>query len=94
MDPTLIDIFDKESTDLELHVDLCHRRYLQLISKIDTVEAKLEDMNEVLVKIKDKLDENEEKITDNQIANYQKYLGWAAMLLVGAGSWLGHFLLK
>ena len=94
MEPTLIDVFDQESKDLELHVDLCHRRYLQLIAKIDTVETKLEDMNDTLKDIKNKLDENESKITDNQIANYQKYLGWAAMIIVGAGSWLGHFLLK
>ena len=94
MEPTLIDVFEQEAKDLELHVDLCHRRYLQLIGKIEHVDSKLEDVMSTLKEIKEKLDENESKIIDNQIANYQKFLGWAAMIIVGAGSWLGHFLLK
>ena len=91
MEPqSLINKFEQEATDLELHVDLCHLRYMQLLEKIEHVDSKLDALDE----IKNQLKVNEGKILDNTIGNYQRFLGWGFAVLVGACSWLGHFLLK
>ena len=87
---SLLNKIEKESTDLALHVDLCHLRYIQLLEKIDHVDSKLDALED----IKKQLEKNEDMIIQNTLANYQKFLGWGFAVLVGACSWLGHYLLK
>lgn len=37
-------LYDNESTDLELHVNLCHERYLQLDARMVKIEAEVSEI--------------------------------------------------
>ena len=87
MDNSVIDIVDQESTDLALHVDLCQQRYLQLIKKIDTIDTKLETMDNTIQEIKTLLGQNEAE-------KFKKYLSWAGFVIVSLTGVVVHFILK
>ena len=80
MEHNLIDTLEQESTNVELHVDLCQRRYLQLIHKLEQMEHILNEMNETSVN-------NEAKI-------YKNWLKWAGVIIVMLSGWLAHFIIR
>jgi hypothetical protein len=59
-----------EADNLALHVQLCEQRYLQLISKFDSVDQRFEKLETVLLEIKDYLG-------NNSANRYKTYLSWA-----------------
>jgi len=59
-----------EADNLALHVQLCEQRYLQLISKFDSVDQRFEKLETVLLEIKDHLG-------NNSANRYKTYLSWA-----------------
>ena len=59
-----------EADNLALHVQLCEQRYLQLISKFDSVDNRFEKIESVLIEIKDSL-------KSNDAVKYKMYLSWA-----------------
>lgn len=75
----LIEKISGESSNLELHVDLCQQRYTQLIEKFDVVDGRLDKIETILVEIKSGLKSEEAQ-------KYRMYLTWAGTaitLLVG-----------
>ena len=72
--PTVIDTLTAEETDLKLHTELCHQRYVQLIHKFDEVDSRLDKIEAVLLDIKDSIDQ---KNTDNT----EKYLKWGGSII-------------
>ena len=75
----VIEKISGESTNLELHVDLCQQRYTQLIEKFDVVDARLDKIETMLIEIKSGLKSEEAQ-------KYKMYLTWAGTaitLLVG-----------
>jgi len=49
------DLIDGEKTNLELHVNLCLRRYEQIESRLTKIEQKLDELTTVLDKSKHEL---------------------------------------
>jgi hypothetical protein len=64
----------QESTDLSLHVQLCEQRYIQLITKLDHVDARFEKIEVMLIEIKDSVKGVEQK-------NTSRYLKWAGAVI-------------
>jgi hypothetical protein len=64
-----------ERDDLALHVDLCHQRYLQILSKIDSVQARLDDFGIMLHEIRNRLEDRQEQ-------TYKIYLKWAGVIII------------
>ena len=64
----------QEHTDLSLHVDLCAKRYDQLINKFDEVDRKFERIETMLVEIKN-------DVKTNQKDNVSNYLKWAGGII-------------
>ena len=64
----------QEHTDLSLHVDLCAKRYDQLINKFDEVDDRLERIDQSLIEIK-------EKIENKTSHNYETYLKWGGSII-------------
>ncbi len=86
MSDQIIATIKGESADLELHVDLCHQRYLQILSKIDAVTARLDDVTLMLHEIRNKLETN----TEN---SYKTYLKWAGAIIIALfGLVAGHMI--
>lgn len=71
----IIERMPGEVTDLALHVNLCEQRYIQLIDKFDQVDRRLDKIEEVLVEIRTTIAVDRKDNTD-------KYLKWAASLIV------------
>lgn len=72
MSNNIIETLDGEATNLALHVQLCEQRYLQLISKFDSVDQNLRDIHNIITDIRSRLDtENTTKL--------RTYLTWAGV---------------
>ena len=71
----IIDTIRGESENLPLHVDLCEKRYQQLIQKFETVDSRLDKIENMLVEINSKLHSN------NTIW-YKKYLSWSGAIIL------------
>lgn len=52
---TTIDTVTAESTDLELHVELCAQRYQELDARLTSVETKLDKLSEIVTSLKNDL---------------------------------------
>ena len=52
---TTIDTVTAESTDLELHVELCAQRYQELDARLTSVETKLDKLSETVTSLKNDL---------------------------------------
>ena len=65
-----------EADNLALHVQLCEQRYLQLISKFDSVDQRFEKLETVLCEIKDHLGNNDAN-------RYKTYLAWSGAAITG-----------
>jgi chromosome segregation ATPase len=52
---TTIDTVTAESTDLELHVELCAQRYQELDARLTSVETKLDKLSETVNSLKNDL---------------------------------------
>ena len=75
MSNQVIETIAGESENLALHVQLCEQRYLQLLSKLDHVDARFAVMESMLVEIKDQL--------TAQTSNTDKtYLKWAGSVII------------
>lgn len=63
MTPTNNDplFLDQERNDLNLHIDLCAKRYKQLSERLDNIECKVEDISK-------KIDSNKTEINKALIA--------------------------
>lgn len=72
------DFLPGEEQDLKLHVDICQRRYNNLVDKIDDVEKRLDKIEGVLGEIKNVLSSNK---TD-QLLTYLKWAGTVIGILL------------
>lgn len=72
----LIDKIPQESQDLALHTDLCQQRYHQLYHKFLDVERRFANIENMMLEIKDKLD-------DYKDTSLNRYLAWAGVLILG-----------
>ena len=70
----IIDTIPGESDNLALHVQLCEQRYIQLLTKFDQVDQRFNNIEVVLLEIKNKIDKKEE-------AHNEKYLKWAGVII-------------
>ena len=75
MSTQVIERMAGEETNLALHVQLCEQRYIQLITKLDQVDAALDDIKMTLITINTKLDKEES-------TKLRTYLGWAGVVIV------------
>jgi hypothetical protein len=57
-----------EKKSLEAHVELCAERYRFLENKLETVEGKIQDLNNVIREVHDMVQAMAEKRTDQIIA--------------------------
>jgi len=57
-----------EKKSLEAHVELCAERYRFLENKLETVEGKIQDLNNVIREVHDMVQTMAEKRTDQIIA--------------------------
>jgi hypothetical protein len=64
----------QEHTDLSLHVDLCAKRYYQLIAKFEEVDSRLKGIDATLGEIKS-------SIENHTTVNYLKWAGSAIFVL-------------
>ena len=75
-----------ESENLQLHVELCQQRYLQLCAKFDVVDLQLDQLKVMLKEVHDKL-------TSTKSAQQETYLRWAgAIIMTFAGVIAGLFM--
>jgi hypothetical protein len=65
----MVDTTDIEKKSLEAHVELCAERYRFLENKLETVEATVSNVNEMVVDIRDMMDKIVDK-RNNQIINW------------------------
>lgn len=56
MENDIIGAVDAEETDLATHTRLCHMRYLQIINKFDTVDAKFDKLEQLVLAVKASVD--------------------------------------
>jgi len=75
MSTQVIERMSGEDTNLALHVQLCEQRYIQLISKLDQVDATLADIKATLTTITIKLERDES-------SKLKTYLSWAGVVIV------------
>ena len=87
MSEHLLETVVGENESLALHVDLCQKRYLQLLSKFDTVEIRLDTMGDMLRAINTKL--NETKTSALEI-----YLRWAGVIIMTLLGIVMHYAIK
>ena len=74
------DFLPGEDVDLKLHVDVCQRRYNNLVDKIDDVERRLDKIEGVLEEIKAVLSTSKHE----QLLTYLKWSGTViGVLLTG-----------
>ena len=89
-DIDMSDVIDRiagESTSLELHVDLCQQRYMQLIGKFDVVDQRLDKIETMLIEIRSGLKSEEAQ-------KYRMYLAWAGMAITALTGLAAHLLTK
>lgn len=70
----IIDTLPGESDNLALHVQLCEQRYIQLITKLDRVDQRFND-------IEQSLDEIKQVIGNKETATYEKYIKWGGTII-------------
>jgi hypothetical protein len=73
-DVGLIETLPNEANDLALHVQLCEQRYVQIISKLDHVDERLNKIETALADIK-------ETIGNKETATYEKYIKWGGAII-------------
>lgn len=86
-DNTIIETVPAEADNLALHVQLCEQRYLQLLTKFDSVDARFERLETMLLEIK-------ESIGNSQIEVYKKYLSWAGIIITALLGIVAHNIIK
>ena len=86
-DNTIIETVPAEADNLALHVQLCEQRYLQLLTKFDSVDARFERLETMLLEIK-------ESINNSQIEVYKKYLSWAGIIITALLGIVAHNIIK
>lgn len=74
MSNQVIETIAGESENLALHVQLCEQRYLQLLNKLDHVDARFAAMEVMLLDIKNQL-------TAQTTNNDKTYLKWAGSII-------------
>ena len=74
MSNQVIETLAGESENLALHVELCEQRYLQLINKLDHVDSRFAQIEQMLIEIK-------EKLTAQNASNDKRYLAWAGSII-------------
>jgi hypothetical protein len=52
-DNDIIGQVEAEETDLATHTKLCHMRYLQIINKFDSVDAKFDKIEALVLEVKE-----------------------------------------
>ena len=87
MDHGVIVTLPGEKDSLELHVQLCEQRYLQLIDKFDVVDNRLVDMNRMLIDIK-------QSVAAEKADNYKLHLSWLFGVIMLLAGWLAHYIIK
>jgi len=65
---TMSETTEIEKKSLEAHVELCAERYRFLENKLETVEGKIQDLNNVIREVHDMVQAMAEKRTDQIIA--------------------------
>lgn len=83
----VIATIDKEGTDLQLHVDLCAQRYHQLLNKFDDVDVRLNNIESMIVDIK-------QALNSTKSDTYQTYLTWAGVVIVALLGAVIHLITK
>ena len=78
MSEQLIDQVSGESENLQLHVELCQQRYLQLCAKFDMVDVQLDLLKSMLKEV-------HAKITDTKAQQLETYLKWAGAIIMTFG---------
>jgi hypothetical protein len=63
----MVDTTDIEKKSLEAHVELCAERYRFLENKLETVEATVSNVNEMVADIRDMMDKIVDKRNDQII---------------------------
>jgi hypothetical protein len=63
----MVDTTDIEKKSLEAHVELCAERYRFLENKLETVEATVSNVNDMVVDIRDMMDKIVDKRNDQII---------------------------
>lgn len=83
----IIDTVAGEENSLELHVKLCEQRYKQLIGKFDTVDHRLDKLEQHLLEVKDAINGIGGEAT-------KTYLKWAGVIILTLLGIVTHFILK
>ena len=73
-DRSFIDQVTGESTNLELHTDLCARRYQQLMDRLDHMDQHMDAMQNMIRDI-------HESITQLKTRTLKNYLTWAGVII-------------
>ena len=76
---SVIENIEAERTNLQLHVDLCARRYTQLIVKFDEVDTRLDEVTKLCNEIKSSISE----VKSNTQSTYLKWAGFIIVVLSG-----------
>jgi chromosome segregation ATPase len=80
-----------EKKSLEAHVELCAERYRFLENKLETVEGKIQDLNNVIREVHDMVQAMAEKRTDQIIA---WGMGFITVLVGTLGYLLATYVIK
>jgi uncharacterized coiled-coil DUF342 family protein len=80
-----------EKKSLEAHVELCAERYRFLENKLETVEGKIQDLNNVIREVHDMVQVMAEKRTDQIIA---WGMGFITVLVGTLGYLLATYVIK
>jgi hypothetical protein len=87
----MVDTTDIEKKSLEAHVELCAERYRFLENKLETVEATISNVNDMVADIRTMMDEVVSKRNDQLIKWGTAIIG----VLVGAiGYLLMHYVIR
>lgn len=81
----LIKNIDAERESLDVHVDICAQRYLQLINKLDSVDQRFDRLEGVVEEIRD-------RVTDSREDTLKTYLTWAGIIIAGLTGTVGYLL--
>lgn len=79
-----------ETTDLELHTELCAARYQQIRECLDRIDQRLAQMDSGMDDIRQSIDLNQQRLTDRVFA----WGGTIIATLIGCVGWLTvHYIL-
>lgn len=81
----LIKNIDAERESLDIHVDICAQRYLQLINKLDSVDQRFDRLESVVSDI-------HQRLTSTHTDTLKTYLTWASVIIAGLISTVGYLL--